>query len=259
MRPTPEPSMTQEFIERAQRGDREAFGALVERYQERLEALVHLRLGRRLRQRVEPEDVLQETYARALAALRSFRWTDKGSFFRWLGSIAEHVIQDLARYHLEAQKRAPSRERSLEREIAGHGEEERTLDKAFQARDASPSEILRRRERFERLEDALERLAPDHREVIILAVARGLPTREIAARMHRSPEAAGMLLLRAVRRLREELGTTGSVHLPASDLACLGEPSAPEGGDREAQRHGDAEPPDSGQRENPEPEGRPGS
>jgi RNA polymerase sigma-70 factor (ECF subfamily) len=242
MRPTPESSVTQDLVERARHGDREAFGALVDRYRERLEALVHLRLGKRLRQKVEPEDVLQEVYLRALPALQSFQWTDKGSFFRWLGAIAEHVIQDLARRHLEAEKRALSHERSLEREIVGEGEDER--ERVFEARDASPSEILRRWERFERLEAALDRLHPDHREVIILSVVRGLPTREIAERMHRSPEAVGMLLLRAVRKLREEFGTTDSFHLPASGIASLDGGSGPKGEDREARQ--DAKPPDSG-------------
>ena len=231
MRPTPESSVTQDLVERARHGDREAFGALVDRYRERLEALVHLRLGKRLRQKVEPEDVLQEVYVRARPALQSFQLTDKGSFFRWFGAIAEHVIQDLAPRHLEAEKRALSHERSLERE------------RLFEARGPSPSEILRRWERLERLEAALDRLHPDHREVIILSVVRGLLTREIAERMHRSPQAVGMLLLRAVRKLREEFGTTDSFHLPASSIASLDGGSDPKGGDREVPP---TKPPESG-------------
>ena len=221
MKRKPDSSITQEFVEKARLGDREALGTLLQRYRQRLEALIHLRLGPQLREKVEVEDVLQETYLNAIGAIQKFQWTDQGSFFRWLGAIAEHVIQRSARFHLQTEKRKYSRERSLERHLDGTEGRPADLAKLLRARDPSPSTILQRQERFDRLEAALNQLHPDHREVIILAAVRGLPTRDIAAQLGRSREAVSMLLLRALRRLRKEFGRTDSFHLPLLGLASL--------------------------------------
>ena len=79
---------------------------------------------------------------------------------------------------------------------------------------SSPSRHLRREERFERLEDALTRLSPEHREVIVLARIERVRIKEIAKRMQRSPDAVKQLLVRALRKLRETFGDTESLHLP---------------------------------------------
>ena len=77
---------------------------------------------------------------------------------------------------------------------------------------------MRRDERFERLESALNCLTKDHREVIIFARIQGLPIKEIAERMSRSPDAVSMLLLRALRELKSYFGSTESFHLPQRSL-----------------------------------------
>ena len=74
--------------------------------------------------------------------------------------------------------------------------------------------MLRREERFERLQKALESLPPDYREAIRLSRIEGLKTVEIAERMGRSREAVKQLIFRALRRLRESFGDTESLHLP---------------------------------------------
>ncbi|MBN1420191.1 MAG: sigma-70 family RNA polymerase sigma factor [Planctomycetes bacterium] len=182
------------LVERAREGDREAFGRLVERYQGRMEALVSARMGGLVRGTAEVADITQETFARALRSLETFRWRGEESFLRWLGGIAENLIA-----------KAANREKRhgllrLEGDSAGS--------------DPSPSKVLRREERFRRLEQALEALPPDYREVIRLARIEGLKHEEIAARMNRSHAAVRQLLIRALRQLRERFGDTESLHLP---------------------------------------------
>ncbi len=73
----------------ARAGDRQALEALVERYYAALRALL-LRYGG-----VRPdevEDVVQETFLRALAALH--RYQDKGHFRTWLYRIAVNLARD---------------------------------------------------------------------------------------------------------------------------------------------------------------------
>ena len=73
---------------------------------------------------------------------------------------------------------------------------------------------LRRKERFDRLQEALKKLSPDHRQVILLARIEGLPMAQIAERMNRSPKAVHQLLWRALQNLRTTFGETESFRLP---------------------------------------------
>jgi len=182
------------LLDRARSGDRRAFDELVELHRPRLEALIESRLGKEIRRAVEPGDVLQETLLRAFSSIARFDPRGSGSFLRWLGGITEHVILNFAR------KAGHEAVLPLEQDLPGGG--------------VSPSKALRRGERFDRLEDALARLSPEHRQVIVLARVEGLTTGEIAARMDRSEGAVRHLLIRALRSLRASFGDTESFHLP---------------------------------------------
>ena len=63
-------------------------------------------------------------------------------------------------------------------------------------------------------QEALDKLSGDYRKVIYLARVEGLPMKEIATHMGRSPEAVKKLLGRALEKLRERFGETESLHLP---------------------------------------------
>ena len=83
---------------------------------------------------------------------------------------------------------------------------------------------FRREERLSRLQEALEALSPEHREVIRLARFEGLPLREVARRMGRSPGAVRQLLWRALQALKASFGDTESLHLPERGLEDGGRP-----------------------------------
>jgi RNA polymerase sigma-70 factor (ECF subfamily) len=191
------------LVRKAQDGQREAFDELAARYRLRLDSLIRARLGDALRAREEVEDIRQETILRAFQSLGSFRWKGEDSFIRWLGGIAGHVIQ-------EAAKR-------------GKKEPVARLDREPPAEEPSGGKVLCRNERFDRLEDALNALSPDHRQVILLARVEGLPLREVAERMGRSREAVRQMLWRALQKFKTAFGDTESLHLPRRALS-------PEGG-----------------------------
>lgn len=198
---------TRDLVERARSGDREAFDSIIARYRPRLESLIHLRLGAKLRARVEVDDVFQEGCLKAYRSLGSFQWRNEGSFLSWLGEIVENVIRSIARQRLPMPF-GPS----------PNGDPEKDADAIAAPNSLSPIRALQREERFKRLEDALNRLSPEHREVIILARIQGLPMKEIAERMDRSEDAASMLLLRALRKLGGYFGRTESFGLPERSL-----------------------------------------
>jgi RNA polymerase sigma-70 factor (ECF subfamily) len=169
----------------------------------RLEAHIRMRLGPHLRREVSPEDVYQETLARALKSLPQCRADDEESFFRWLRGIAEHVILNLAR-----------RQR---------GDKLVYIDHDAPVAGPTPSKLLRREERFERLREALDALEPDYREVVYLVRIEGLKIKEAAERMNRSPKAVMHLLGRALKKLKETFGDTESLSLPPRRLVNGGE------------------------------------
>lgn len=179
----------------AQRGDREAFGRLIAGQEDQLAGHVRLRLGASLRERLEVEDVLQESYTRALRPIKQFRWQGPAALQGWLRRIAENVILELAKKHRRDQVIY------LEGDVA--------------STDPTPSRQMRREERFDRFEAAVRSLAPEYREVVRLSRVQGLPTRKIAERMNRSPKAVSHLLSRAMKKLRETLEESESLGLPA--------------------------------------------
>jgi RNA polymerase sigma factor (sigma-70 family) len=193
----PEETLRQ-WIGQAQAGDRDAFDRLFRRYRHQLEAAVRRRLGGYLRQVIDAEDVLQETFLKAFESIGTYRDQGPDSFLHWLRGIAENLLLYWARQHRRIRELPP------DRDVAGSG--------------TSPSRKLRREERFERLQEALSRLSPEHREVILMARVEGLPMLEIARRLERSPAAAKQLLWRAIQKLGESFGETESLHLPPRRL-----------------------------------------
>jgi RNA polymerase sigma-70 factor (ECF subfamily) len=188
-----------EWIRCAQGGDTNAFGRVAERYESRLRHFLEPRVGKRLRSRVGVEDMVQETFLRALGLIDRFEWRSEEAFWAWLCSLSRIVLEREVRRQ-NAKKRDRAREVPVE-------EEDLQID------GVSPSRILRRNDRFERLKRALAVLPPDYRRAVFLAQIRRLPTGEIARRLGRSPNATSMLLLRAYTKLRAALGETESLGL----------------------------------------------
>jgi len=80
------------WIKRAQEGDAEAFGPLVQKHQQRVFSLVyHL-----VRRRDEVEDIAQEVFIKAFRAIRSYNF--QSSFATWLSRIATNHCYDYLRH-----------------------------------------------------------------------------------------------------------------------------------------------------------------
>ena len=189
---------TRMWIKRAQEGDREAFEKLFGLYRDDVEAIVRRRLGGYLRQRIEAEDVLQETFLKAMQSVQAYRERGPGSFLNWLRGIAENILLYWARQHQRT---------NLLR--SGH---------AFRGSDPSPSKLARREERFDRLQQALNALSPAHREIVLLARVEGLAVKDIARRLDRSPASVKQMLWRALHKLAAGFGETESFSLPPRPL-----------------------------------------
>jgi RNA polymerase sigma-70 factor (ECF subfamily) len=189
-----EPAESNVLVERARSGDREAFDELAAQARSRLLQKIDRMVGPRLREKAEPEDVLQEVFLRGLESIARFDGNDAEAFQRWLEGIARNVVRNLGR------RKSWKKEFELTHDVPASG--------------SSPSRHQRREERFERLSKAVESLSPDYRTVIRLARIEGLKIREVAERMNRSESAVKNLLLRAMKELRDSFGETDSFRLP---------------------------------------------
>jgi len=210
-------SKTRALIAAARGGDRNAFDRLVEEFSPAIEAFLHRHAGRKILEKVESEDLLQETFLRAFRSIGRFEGADEGSFLAWLRAIADHVVLDHVR-KLRAGDGILEKEVSLDGKRPGGNGSSWEIERELSGSEDTPLGRMRRDERFERLKRVMARLKPDHAQVIFLARVRGLPIREVARKMERTPEATSMLLFRALLKLKAEFGETESFHLPDRSL-----------------------------------------
>jgi RNA polymerase sigma-70 factor (ECF subfamily) len=191
------------LLDALRRGDPTAAGDLLRRYQGWLALLARLQIDRRFQGKFGASDVVQQTLLEACRALPQFRGRTEAELTAWLRQILAHVLaHEFRRYH-GTRRRDSAREVSLEQELA---ESSRRLGDVLEAPGSSPSEQAARREQEVRLADVLARLPDDYREVIVLRNLEGLSHEEVARRMSRSGGAVRMLWVRALARLRQELG-----------------------------------------------------
>jgi RNA polymerase sigma-70 factor (ECF subfamily) len=157
-----------ELVLRAQRGDKRAFGLLVDKYQRKLARL----LSRMIRDQAEIEDVVQESFIKAYRALPNFR--GDSAFYTWLYRIGINT----AKNYLVSMGRRPSVSTDIEIEDAENfedGNELRTME--------TPESTLMTKEIAQTVNDSVENLPEDLRTAITLREIEGLSYEEIATIM----------------------------------------------------------------------------
>jgi RNA polymerase sigma-70 factor (ECF subfamily) len=147
------------LLERAKRGDLDAYGQLVEPHRD-----VVFRVAARVVGPDDAEDVTQDALLRAFSRLDSFRGT--GTFRAWLLTITHRAaLNTLAR-------RRP--------EPHGSAEDVESVSPAQPEDRREPVSTLEERERRRRLEVKLRELKIEHRTVLVLRDLEGLPYEDIA-------------------------------------------------------------------------------
>lgn len=176
---SPVPSEEAEWIRDAQAGDRSAFARLIERYWDRLYRwLYHL-----TRDRHAAEDLTQETFLRALAAVKSFR---PGSNFRaWLFRIGHNNFVNQKRSERRTKHQLP--------------------DDAAAPDHGSAETAAEHRETLEVVNRAVDDLPSDFRAALLLRVHEGLSFREVAKVLGTTEETARWRVFKARQKLMKVL------------------------------------------------------
>ena len=187
------------LVAKAQTGDSDALDLLFRKHYATMLDLARRRLGPRLRQKEEADDLAQTTLREATRDIGAYQDRGDGSFLRWLARILQNKIRDRAEFYA-AGKRDISRERSAD--DTGGEEGGRRLE--LPSEDLSVTRFVRRSEEHGILREALEELTPDHHQAIALVFFQGLTLRAAGEQMGgRSEDAVRMLLRRAEERLRK--------------------------------------------------------
>ncbi len=160
----------QQLVERAQRGDKQAFELLVIKYQRKLARL----LSQFIRDAAEVEDVTQETFIKAYRSLSSFR--GDSAFYTWLYRIGINAAKNF----LVAQKRrASTTSNGIDIEDAENFEE------ASQLRELdTPESELMSKQIAQTVHQTLHELPEELRTAITLREIEGLSYEEIANAMN---------------------------------------------------------------------------
>lgn len=196
----PESDETAALIERAKDGDCEALNELFARHHGLMVEFARRKIGPRLRQKEDADDLAQTTFREATRDFGQYQYRGEGSFLRWLVQILQNKIRDKAEFY-GASKRDVSRERPGEVAI-GDSEDLARFDPP--SHELSVTQTLARDEEFKILRSALDELSPDHRKAITLVFFEGRSLREAGELMEgRSEDAVRMLLRRAEAHLLE--------------------------------------------------------
>jgi RNA polymerase sigma-70 factor (ECF subfamily) len=157
-----------ELILRVRGGDGSAYRPLVERYQNRVHAMVY----GMVRDAEEARDITQNAFIKAYQNLATFRI--ESSFYTWLYRIAMNLAIDQTR------KNRRRKTTAYDEALASRDEDGNILE-AHQSE--SPQKALQRKQLHERIFAALDELSEEQREVILLREVEGLSYKEIADAM----------------------------------------------------------------------------
>jgi RNA polymerase sigma-70 factor (ECF subfamily) len=202
MEHTPEsPVATTLLVRAAQGGDAAALEALFARYLPRVRQIVALRMGWRLRQVLEVEDVVQEVLLDAFQGLEKFQPRSEGSFRNWLARCVEREVVDAARTESRKKRGGGAVRRFSDYDSALLG------SSIFGADATSPSAGVRVDELGARIEEALLEMPAHQRDLIVLRALCEMSYAEVAGELGISrEETVRVAYSRALRQLEERLG-----------------------------------------------------
>jgi RNA polymerase sigma-70 factor (ECF subfamily) len=174
---------------------------VLEPYRRYLELLARVHLDPRLRGKLDPADVVQQTLLRACAALPESRGRSPEGLAAWLRKILANTLADTVK-HYHRDRRDVDLEHSLEADLDRSSS---GLAGWVAADQTSPSQAAARNEELLRLADALADLPEPLREVVVLKHCRGQTLQQIADHLGKSVPSVASLLRRGLKELRQRL------------------------------------------------------
>ncbi len=197
----PEPDPTGKLLVGAKRGDESAIEQLLTRHRDALKRMIDMRLDKRVAQRVDVSDIVQEVLVEASRRLQIYLENPAMPFHLWIRQIAKDRIIDAHRRHRVSAKRSVDRERRLE--VQGTLDAS-TIELAGQLLDPelTPAAKATQREMALQVQACIEQLEDRDRDILLMRHYEQLTNQEVAVTLGLTEPAASMRYLRALKRLR---------------------------------------------------------
>lgn len=168
-----------ELIQKAQKGDNEAFGKIYDAYIKKIYNFVYYKTWHQ----ETAEDLTSQTFFKALEKIQKFN-PDKGSFSNWIYRIARNNVIDHFRTSKPTTLIEDAWDLSDNTDIPADTDTKLKLDK---------------------IREGVSLLSSEQREIVILRVWEGLSHKEIAEIMQKNESAIKMNYSRAVSKLKKEI------------------------------------------------------
>lgn len=173
----------------------------LEQFRDYLRLMARLQIDGRLRGKLDPSDLVQQTLLKAHQARGQFRGSSAAEQAAWLRQILARTLANAIRDYTRA-KRDVTLERSLQSSLE---ESSARLEAWLVADQATPSEAAERNEQLLELAQAMADLPEAMREVLLLKHCHGWSVAEIGAHLGRSRASVASLLRRGLKHLRDHL------------------------------------------------------
>lgn len=179
-----------ELIAQSQQGNMEAFEQLVIKYERKVYTIAYKYMGNH----EDASDLAQEAFIKAYQSIGSFR--QEAGFGTWIGRITANKCLD----ELRRRKRQPHSSLDEELELEDH-------QVKLQLKDPNPSplEETERKETAAYLQNLINELKPEYKEVILLREFEGLSYEEIAQILNCSLGTIKSRISRARNYLKERI------------------------------------------------------
>ncbi|HMF17610.1 MAG TPA: sigma-70 family RNA polymerase sigma factor [Gemmataceae bacterium] len=185
----------QAALARARQGDNKALGELLQSFRPYVQAIVRGFRDQRLQGRLDDSDMTQNAFLEAHRSFATFQGTTVAELVVWLRAIALRTAGHSVRAYLGTEMRNPTREQTVS-----------DLSELPAASD-TPSRQALQQEQASRLAEALARLPDDMQRILLGRHVDELPYAVLAEQLGRSEAALRVLYTRALKRLREEVGS----------------------------------------------------
>jgi RNA polymerase sigma-70 factor, ECF subfamily len=198
----PTPESTNQLLDAVRTGG--APDPLLTEFREPLRRMIGQRLDPALARRVDASDIVQDVLIEANQRLNDYLKNPAMPFHLWVRHLAQDRIIDVHRRHRQAQRRSIDREQPLARP-AWADESSASFVASLVDPEKTPATEALHAELSRRLNAAIDALADDDREIILLRHQEQLSNQDTARVLELTEAAASMRYLRAVRRLKTVL------------------------------------------------------
>jgi RNA polymerase sigma-70 factor (ECF subfamily) len=197
----PEPDPTANLLNDAKQGDSDAVEKLLTRHRESLKRMIDMRLDKRVAQRIDVSDIVQEVMVEANRRLQNYLQNPVMPFHLWIRQIAKDRIIDAHRRHRGSAKRSVDREQRLE---AQGPPDASTIELAGQLMDPelTPAALATQRELAIQVQNCIAKLEERDKDILLMRHYEQLSNQEVALALGLTEPAASMRYLRALKRLR---------------------------------------------------------